>query len=356
MIHQTTVSRSITEIPKTPWNSLCANHPFAQHRWLRLLEATLAHYEPRYIQIEHHGQLVAGAICNLKRTFRMSAYMNNPIISQLSGMFFKHMPPMYCGVPIFSLPGFMIHPDADTKTWQPHLLAAIGQLTKQEGTFMSGFDCLDQNGRSDLLAQQEFFEVPIIPESYIDIQWDSFADYQDALPKKSRSEIRRVRNRAVEQGIAIEAVPLTPELSPIITPLTENVSERHGNTHPYQPDFIRKAIPYLRPEDYRFLLIRQDGDVIGCAALFHCDGEVIVKWGGFDYPRTEPTFAYHYLLTETVRHAIEMKAKRLTMGMTVYTLKKKLGAVLEERFLLMHMRLRPLNHLANYILNRDQEN
>ncbi len=168
--------------------------------------------------------------------------------------------------------------------------------------------------------------------------------------------MRRVRNRAVEQGITIDAVPLSPELSPIVAQLTQNVAERHGNTHPYQPDFITKAIPILRPQDYRFLLIRQDGDIIGCAALFHCAGEVVVKWGGFDYPRTEPTFAYHYLLTETVRHAIEMQAKRLTMGMTVYTLKKKLGAVLEDRFLLMHMRIRPLNYLANYFLNRHQEN
>jgi len=344
-IHQT-----IDHIAAATWDNLCQVQPFAQHRWLRLLEATLAHYEPRYALVWQGEQLVAAAICNVQRHFHLSIYLPNLQLRCMVERLLRTFPPLTCTVPVYTCSGLILSSEVTPAQGMNWLMTAIKKVARQERSLLVGWNDLDpQTTRTfTQVAQAAFITLP--PESYLPILWDSYDAYQAELPKKQRAEIRRVRNRAHEAGVRLLTSEMKPEYEARIEQLIQAVAVRHGNHYLYQPHLLAHASAILCPEDYRLLLAWQEGEIIGCLNLLRSGDDLLVKWVGLDYPRTEPTLAYHYLMTETVAQAIDMGVKRLVLGVTTYTLKKKMGAILEPRAAALQVQNRPLNALFTRLM------
>lgn len=339
------IQHTIDQIAAAPWNELCQVQPFARQRWLRLLEATLAYYEPRYALVWQGERLVAAAICNLQRNFHLSIYLPNPLLRKIAERFLATFPPLTCTVPVYTCSGLILSPAIDPAQGMGWLLQAIKQVARQERSLLVGWNDLDPPTHHLLTQTARTAAVVLPPESYLPILWDSYEAYQAALPKKQRAEIRRVRNRAQEAGVCLSTSELKPEYESRIEQLIQTVAARHGNHYLYRPNLLQRASAVLCPDDYRLLLAWHEGEIIGCLNLLHSGNDLLVKWVGLDYPRTEPTLAYHYLMTETVAQAIAMGAKRLVLGVTTYTLKKKMGATLEPRAAALQLQNHPLNYL-----------
>ncbi len=348
------IEKTIQNVPTDAWNAMSPGHPFVQSRWLLLLEYILADYEPRYILAWQGDRLIAGAVCHLQRKFHLSIYLKNKILRTPVSWLLRAYPPLTCTIPVFTFPGIIINSDIEQSDGVSILREAVRAVARQERSLFIGYNDLDP-GTGDILSMaDDMSQVSLPPESLLDIEWDTYEAYQAALPKKKRAEIRRVRNRAREHGVTVKAGELENCDEKRIERLIRNVAERHGNRYLYKPNLFQNALKVLEPDDYRLLMVCHHDEIIGNVLLLCSQGVMLVKWIGLDYPRTEPTLAYHYLMTETVYHAIEMKVKRLVLGVTTYTLKKKMGAVLEPRFAAIQFRQKPFNALLNHFLAKGQ--
>ncbi len=348
------VEKSIEDVPQAAWDELSVGHPFAQTCWLRLLELTLADYEPRYVMVWQGDKLVAGAVCHLQRKFHLSIYLKSKILAAPASRFLHLFPPLTCTLPIFNFPGVLLDASLEKSEGMALLHEAIYGVARQERSVFTGYSDLDPETGKQVLAPGSLIEMSLPPDSLLAIEWDSYEAYEAFLPKKKRAEIRRVRNRAREYGVTVKADRLRPDYEARIEQLIGSVAERHGNRYLYKPNLVHNALQVLKPDDYRFVMVCHQDDIIGHVLLMCSNGVMVVKWIGLDYPRTEPTLAYHYLMTETVYHAIEMNVQQLALGVTTYTLKKKMGAVLEPRLAAIQLRPKPINSMFNRFLAKKQ--
>lgn len=340
------VADRIDHVDEEEWNELRGGRPFTSHRCLRLTETALAHHEPRYLQIRRRGRLEAGMICAIQRHFYLSTYLPTRALQTLVGQALARFPPLSCAIPIVCEPGLLVRPDCDAGSLIPFCLEAMRDLATQERAFFVGLAHLSpSNVAWPALSRARYHSTHLPADTYLEIGWSSFEDYQASLPHKKRSEFRRVRRRAGEAGVKIEVLRPCPETEPRLRQLVRNVCRRHNFHDPYAPDLFLRAAQVLG-EDLHLLVARQEDELVACLAMLRSEDEVIIKWAGLDYDRTLDNFTYHLIMTESVPQAIEMGARRLRLGSTVYRLKKLMGAALEERFLALALQSRTMHHLA----------
>ncbi len=340
------VYTSIRDIEAQTWDTLFHASPFAQHRWCALLEQVTAEFDARYILLSHNGRVVAGVVCHIQRRFHLSVYLKNATLRAIAAKGLSLVPPVTCGVPIFGAVGWGVSPEVDEGRYSAFCMRAIQKVAGR--ALFTGVDNVPV--RHLALAQNGYAFLPLAPEAVLDITTATYKAYEQALPKKKREEIRRVRNRSREAGVTITIGPFDSTHSDDIERLIRTTAETHGNPYPYRPNLLGNAMKVLQPDDGRLLLAWQGETLIGTVTLF-CNGTTgILKWIGLDYVRTEKTYAYHAMMTETVRAAQELGVTRLILGATVYPLKKQMGAVLEARYVALRFQMPFLNIALHWAL------
>lgn len=350
--YQIVLTARCQELSQVAWDDMCgAKRPFSKIKWLQLLEETVAHYDPQYAQIWQGDKLVAGLICHPQRHFHLSAHMDSQLMAWGATQLLNFVTPLSCLLPLYAAPGLVVADNTAVADIQPTLATALKQLQRQQRSQLLSINPLSTETDTEWLNWQGFAPTTIVDDAVLDITWDSYHDYQMWLPGKKRAEIRRVRNRAADAGVHVELCTLAQTDGARIEELMKMVMEHHGSSYMFKPDVVQKTAVLLNPNDYCHMVAIHQGDIIGTLTLFCSEGVVLVRWAGLDYERTRDTYAYHLLMSETVRLAIEMGAKQLKLGGTVFTLKKQLGARLEPRRALLKMRNPLLNKAMGTALN-----
>lgn len=341
---RTVITRCCDQLPAPAWDELCgARQPFAQIRWLRLLEAITTHYEPVYVQVWQQEKLAAGIVCHPQRHFHLSAHLSSPLLAWAATQALRLITPLSCLLPLYAYPGIILAEGVDTAVLLPALANILKQIQKAERSQLLSINPVSLENHPALSTWPGFAQTDIVADAVLDIIWDSYDDYQMWLPGKKRAEIRRVRNRAADAGVQVELCSLAETDGARIETLMRMVMDHHASSYMFEPDVVAKTAGILNEADYRHMVAVHQGDIIGTLTLFHSEGVVLVRWAGLEYERTRDTYAYHLLMSETVRIAIEMGARQLKLGGTVFTLKKQLGASLEDRVALLRLRNPLLN-------------
>jgi predicted N-acyltransferase len=326
--------------------------PFAHVRWLRLLELIASSYQPHYLQIWQGDELVAGAICYPQRHFHLSAHMSSSLLAWGAEQGLKMVGPMSCHLPLFAYPGIILAEGAPSEALLPLLAEALMKIQREEKSQLLSINPLTTENDTMLSQWPGFTPTRIVEDAVIDIAWDSYEDYQMWLPGKKRAEIRRVRNRAADAGVVVKECSLAETDDVRVEQLIQQVRAHHGSAYPFKPEMVRQTAVSLNPGDYAHLVAIHRGDIIGTLTLFLSEGTMLVRWAGLEYERTQDTYAYHLLMSETVRIAIERGARQLKLGGTSFTLKKQLGARLESRIALLRLRNPILNRAMRLALAR----
>jgi len=338
----------IDRVNQEEWDALCKERPFASHRCLDLSEKIYAHHEARYLLLRSNGRLEAGAICALQRSFHLSAYVSNRMLQNFVARLLARFPPLNCAIPIVFESGLLVRPGGDSARVIPALLDEMDDLAARERVSFVGLVNLGPHHTAwPALSRAGYHSVGLPSDTYLEINWTDFEDYQADLPHKKRSEFRRVRRRAGDAGVTVETVRPSPEIEPRLRQLVCNVHQRHNLADPYTPDLFLN-IADVMAEDLSLLVARQGGDMIACLALLRSGGELAIKFPGLDYERTLDTFTYHLIMTESVAKAIDLGVRRLRLGATAYRLKKLMGATVEDRFLALNVRGRLLHRLVGW--------
>ena len=352
---RTVITRRCDALPGPAWDKMCgASQPFAHLRWLHLLEAIASYYHPHYLQVWHEDELVAGAICYPQRHFHLSAHISSSLLAWGAEIGLKLAGPMSCHLPMFAYPGIILAQDAPVADLLPVLAAELTKIQRTEHSQLLSINPLIVEKETRLTQWPSFTPTHIVADAILDIAWDSYDDYQMWLPGKKRAEIRRVRNRAADAGVEVVECPLQETDSVRIEQLIREVRESHGSPYPFNPGLVQQTAALLNHNDYAHLVAIQKGDIIGTLTLFFSGGVMLVRWAGLEYERTRDSYAYHLLMSETVRVAIDRGAKQLKLGGTSFTLKKQLGARLEARTALLKLRNPVLNQAMNLALTRQK--
>lgn len=326
------IKRSINDIPAHLWDEASQEFPFTQSRLLRFLEYIMREYEPRYILIWKNEKLIAGAVCHLQRHINNSGSLKRGWASQIVSLSCRRFPPLICSTSIYCFPGLFIAPSIDRNIGYSIIKRAIRITAQKELSLFWGINGLDLYLADRVPFASDMIQMSLPDECLLNIEWDTVSDYEASLPRKKRAEIRRLRNRSVESGVTLRIGELKIEHEQRVETLVRNVAEKHGNRYKYKPRLVQNALKILQPGDYSFLQAYLNNEMIGCLLLLRNNGIMLLKWIGLDYEKSEPTFAYHYMMTQTVHHAIELKMRHVMLGLTSYTLKKKMGGVLAPRF------------------------
>ena len=170
----------------------------------------------------------------------------------------------------------------------------------------------------------------MLPETHLEIAWNSYESYLAALPRKKRKEIGRMERHAADEGIVVQPIVPSAENSPVLDQLVSNLLTRYGETKRYAPNLFLRAAAVLG-DDLTVLGALRDGQLVGCTALLRSGNEVSAKWIGRDYARTSETAVYYAMVAGCVRQTIEMGAQRLHLGAAAYETKKQFGVTLEEQ-------------------------
>ncbi|MFI7696524.1 GNAT family N-acetyltransferase [Nonomuraea sp. NPDC049655] len=314
------VAASIGEVGAGEWDALADGVPFVRHHWLALAERVLSGHRPRYLLVRKDGGLVAAAVCALEHR------LHNPVLESRFGRLTRRWPFLQVQAPMTATSGLLGGEGPQRRV----LLRAVRSLVRRERLLFCVVDHLPYAA-----GQPGYSRLGWLPETLLDLTWPSYEAYLDHLPRKRRAEIRRTQRRAAREGIEVR--PLTPgpggepdRLLDRLGPMVAAVDLRHGPHVFYRPRLFTEAAGALGA-DLTVLAARRDGAPVGCVALLRDGDELVARWIGRDYARTEGTAVYHALLTACVRAAVGSGARRLRLGGAAYETKKQFGVRLEPR-------------------------
>lgn len=317
------VLHTIDELDAQEWDALCGNRAFVTHRWLRLAETVLAKHEARYLLVRRQGRLVAAAIGALEHQFR------NPAIQDKAGWVLHYFPCLRIAMPMLATSGLIVQNESREEL--DVLLDAIQTFVKRQRISFYTIDHLaPQHPAWSLAPHQGYRQIAMLPETHLDLAWDSYEGYLAALPSKKRREIGRMERHAADEGIVVQQIVPSTENSSVLDQLVDNLLNRYGEVKRYTPHLFLKAATVLG-DDLTVLGALRDGQLVGCTALLRSGNEVSAKWIGRDYARTAETAVYYAILAGCVRQTIAMGAQRLHFGAAAYETKKQFGVTLEEQ-------------------------
>lgn len=344
MATTTEIFESVDSLDRSEWDRLVEGHPFAEWRWLQVTEKVLLGHQPRYVLVRQAGELVAGAVCSLQDRFQ------SRLLQATLGWLPRRLPVLRCGVPISYNPGLFLSREKDASALWPALLGGIQQLLRRENASFHTFDYLSpQDLAWAFLQGNGYHRIQHLTETNLDICWASMEEYVSKLPKKKRSEYVRVHGHLERQGISIAETDPHSEDKTVLYQLVVNVFRRHGEPVLYDEDLFLRVVALLG-DDFKLVVARQNGEILGCVALVRSGNEWMAKWAGLNYERTLNTGTYYGLLAECVRQAIHTGGKRLRLGATAYQTKQHFCVVAEERIGALAVRGRPLHWLAGKAL------
>lgn len=328
-----TQKHSIQEVNEQHWDMAAKSKLLMTHRYCRLLEECWHDYDPRYVLVENDQGPCAVAVANASDAFR-----NRGIMRWLYQRFNLVFRPPYN-----TESGVAVRPDLSLQAVMPELLPAMEQLCRKEGR---AFMTVTNVSPADLPVWQQagFLPAPQINTNILDLP-ATYELYLSTLRTKPRSELMRLRRRALEAGVRFEVGLLGEEEVEQAYSLFSEVHEKHGVALmkiPFTAQFLTKL---CREFPEQTVVVKGFlGDRLSAAFLCSCDGAFMwSQVAGLNYETARPLQLYFVMLDEMIRWAIAHGVQRIYGGFSNDQLKQRQGFRTEERWMCYHACSRPLN-------------
>ena len=236
-----------------------------------------------------------------------------------------------CGTPIIlNSPPIVLHPDIDPGEIVDRLHDVLKTYARRNRIFLvilRDFEKLEANWALKL-GDLGYQWILGLPNTYLNIFWDSVEEYRAALKSYYRSKINNHLRKNAELGVRHD---LIEDFSGI----SEELCRQWHVVHERANEFQREV---LTSDFYRELSLRLGGRAkiirffreeifVGHALLLH-DKDTL-RWLYFG--RSEPVndSLYLYVIQAVIQAGIDLKVRRIEMGLTTYPIKLDVGARLE---------------------------
>jgi hypothetical protein len=180
----------------------------------------------------------------------------------------------------------------------------------------------------------------------LNIKWDTFDEYLDAMSKKYRNRAKKI----IKKGIAMERRNFTAD---DIIANSNQILSLYNNVHlkakfrmaSLTPSYFAEMKKVLGSQ-FNFVAYYFDQKFIGFRTTFILENGIEAHFIGLDYSLNKELDVYQNILYDYVKESLQNKAKHLFLGRTASEIKSTLGA--EALELTCYIRHR--NPLSNRII------
>lgn len=329
------VYETINDVEPAVWDSLLEEKSiaFSHAFWKIAEESRLNDFHYRYVLfVDSDDQPVGHAAFYVVTTDiaifsppRLRRWLE--VVRRIFPNFLK-LKMLECGTPMtINSPPVVLHPDLGAEEIVDALHKALREYARRDRVFLIILrDFESQQGQWEgMLSDKGYHWIKGLPNTYLDICWESIEQYHGSLKSYYRSKINNHLRKNAELGVR-------HDLLEDFADLADELCRQWLIVHERANEFQREV---LTPDFYRELALRLNGSAkilrffrgeafIGHALLLH-DHDTL-RWLYFG--RSEPVndSLYLYVIQAVIKAGIELKAKRIEMGLTTYSVKLDVGA------------------------------
>ncbi len=194
--------------------------------------------------------------------------------------------------------------------------------------------------------EYKYHDFLVEPNMVLNIQWDTFEKYLDAMSKKYRNRAKSV----IKKGAEIERKDFSVE---DINADAKQILQLYNNVHlkakfrmaSLSPSYFAEMKNVLGNK-FNFIGYYYKQKLIGFRTTFILENDIEAHFIGIDYSMNKELDLYQNMLYDYVKEGLNKKAKHLFLGRTASEIKSTLGA--EALELTCYIRHR--NSLSNRII------
>ena len=323
----------IADVPAGAWDALLGDATRALSRpfWELLERARLNDFDYRYALFTDEAGAPLALTSLYSVTTDIAIFAPGPLRALLGAVRrawpgFLKLRMLECGTPVtISSPPWAKRADVDDAALIGELDALLRRTARAEGQPFIIVRDFEPNaaGLRPLWRARGYHWIPSLPNTYMDIRWDTPQQYLASMRSYYRSKLLKHRKR--NAGVRHERVDAFGHLADTLCRqwmvVHENASEFQREV--LTPEFYRRLSSDLGA-DSKALLFYRDDELVGHALLLR-DGDML-RWLYVGREVAANDSLYLYVAHAVVDSAIELGAKRLELGLTTYAIKQDLGA------------------------------
>jgi predicted N-acyltransferase len=337
-----TITDSIDHIDRERWDSVAGQDLTLSWRWQRVMEAGRQGYRPRYLLLEDTAGPLAAVVLHPAERFGRRGWAD-ALLSRLMLVAPAPYSARQCG--------FALRAGVALQAALPDLERALETACWRERRPVLGVANLSRADLPVWLARG--YLAWRQPDSmYLDLGGASYPEYLDQLEPKTRSELARMRRRAVERGVTFDLGSLAGHGRQLFELLAE-VFARHGITRqamPFTPGLFDALERELSPEV--LLFEARVGGELGAFFLCLRNGDrLLAPFAGLRYALARPNFLYFLLIDELVRWSVAHRARWIFAGRSNDRQKARQGFSAEGRWLGVRTSPRLLSDAIGLVLH-----
>ncbi len=335
MIKTNTYDR-IRNVPREVWDSVLTHHSMTySYQFWEIMEACqLNDFSYQYLLFynDQDHPIALTSFYTITTDIAIFAPKKlRSILQQIRRLWpdFLKVKMLECGTPITLNSPVAIGDDTASTEIIKQLGDYLIQLAKNQGHFLIVLRDFAPETKQlqPTLKQLGFHLEDSLPNTYMDIQWETPAQYLASMKSYYRSKLQKHLRINQEHGVSHELLDNFDDLA-------ELLCQQWHTVHDHATEFQREV---LSPQFYaefslklgtssKVLLFYRKKELIGHALLL-MDNDML-RWLYFGRNEAINDSLYIYVGHKVVETAIVLGAKKLEMGLTTYAIKKDLGAYL----------------------------
>ena len=324
----------IHDVPKADWDSVLKNHSltYSHAFWEIMEQCKLNDFSYNYLLFydDQNQPLALTSYYTITTDIAIFAPKNlRKILQKVRRLWpnFLKFKMLECGTPITLNAPLAIYDKQASLEIIKLLGETLIKMAKEEGHFLIVLRDFEPETEAlqPTLKQLDFHLEASLPNTYMDIDWETPAQYVASLKSYYRSKLQKHLRINQQQNIS-------HELRDNFDDLAELLYQQWQTVHEHATEFQREV---LTPQFYaefslklgknsKVILFYRNQELVGHALLL-MDNDML-RWLYFGRNEAVNDSLYIYVAHKVVETAIILKAKKLEMGLTTYAIKKDLGA------------------------------
>ena len=326
----------IRNVPKTDWDSVLNTHSltYSHQFWEIMEQCQLNDFSYNYLLFYNNANQAIALTSYYTITTDIAIFAPKnlrSILKQIRCLWpnFLKFKMLECGTPITLNAPLAIGDEKASITLMKQLGELLIQMAKDQGHFLIVLRDFEPETEAlqPTLKQLDFHLEDSLPNTYLDINWETPAAYLADMKSYYRSKLQKHLRINQEQEVSHKLLNNFDDLAEILCQQWQTVHEhasefqREVLTPQFYAEFSVKM-----GENSKALLFYRKQELVGHALLLM--DKDILRWLYFGRNEAVNDSLYIYVGHKVIETAILLKAKKLEMGLTTYAIKKDLGAYL----------------------------
>lgn len=319
---KTETTNSIKDIDEKEWEILVGIHSAEQsHQWFRTIEDS-GMVDMHYVFLKENGTLAAAACC-----FVFTKKILN-----------FELPFLEVGSPLGTSHAFFYK----TPNHTDMLLKGLEQIRKKEKAKGLVISNLDEGFNTRQL--KGFSTLPLLDDTYIDLNFKNFDEYLSFLPYKARGSVKDTLKRTEKLGVRTVFTNEFTKWMDVARTLQGYLCEKFNDYGWYLTEKFYQSLETHFKDTTELLLFFKDDIPLASIVALNLPDVAHYRFAGAD-PHYKKYQGYFLIYYQGIKRAIEKKQKRIYFGLTTYEFKEKIGCKRKPLFELVRVE-NPLFNVA----------